>query len=287
VKFGVAVFATEHGIHPAELARLAEERGFESLFVPDHTHIPAASANTYLGGTAAVPDYYREMLDPFVALAAAACATQRLRIGTGICLVTERDPIATAKAVATLDWLSGGRFVFGVGAGWNVHELRSHGTDPGRRFAVMRERVEAMKRIWTQDEASYEGRFVTFDRIWSWPKPAQKPHPPILIAGNGPRVLERVLTYGDGWLPEFEPNLPERIAELQRQARQRGLNGMPVTVYSARLELLEAYERAGAERCVFWLPPNDPSGALRRLDELARALDLREPSASEGAAGAA
>jgi probable F420-dependent oxidoreductase len=275
MKYGVAIFVTERGINPAEVARLAEERGFESLFFPDHTHIPVASANTFLGGNAPVPDYYREMLDPFVALTAAAGATTRLRIGTGICLVTEREPIATAKAVATLDLLSGGRMLFGVGAGWNTEELSNHGTDPRRRFALLRERVEAMKAIWTSDEASYHGEFVNFDRIWSWPKPVQKPHPPILIAGNGPKALDRVLAYADEWLPEFEPNLIERIKELQRRARGLGRpDGVPVTVYSARLEAINNYRDAGAHRCVFWLPPNDTDAAQRRLDELTTALRL-------------
>ena len=274
LKIGVAIFPTARGIAIPELARVAEERGFESLFLPEHTHIPVASRNTFLGREREVPEYYSEILDPFVALTAAASATRSLRLGTGICLITERDPIVTAKAVATLDQLSGGRVVFGVGAGWNVHELRNHGTDPRHRFALMRERVEAMKAIWTQDEASYHGRFVEFDRIWSWPKPLQQPHPPILIAGNGPKALDRVLDYGDGWLPEFESELVERIAELRRRARERG-RPVEVTVYSARLEMVERYAEAGAERCVFWLPPNDEHGPLARLDEIANALELR------------
>lgn len=278
------MFVTERGLQPAELARRAEERGFESLFIPDHTHIPAASANRFLGGDAPVPEHYREMFDPFVALTAAACATSRLRIGTGICLVTERDPIATAKTVATLDQLSAGRMLFGVGAGWNEEELRNHGADPARRFALMRERVESMKRIWTEDEASYHGDFVNFDRIWSWPKPLQKPHPHVLIAGNGPRALERVLSYGDEWLPEFEPNLVDRIAELQRRGRELGRpDGVPVTVYSAQIELLDEYREVGAHRCVFWLPPNDADGARQRIDELADALALA--AAPQGSSG--
>jgi probable F420-dependent oxidoreductase len=275
MKFGVAVFITEDGIHPSELARLAEERGFESLFFPDHTHIPVVSQNTFPWRDGIVPVEYRQLLDPFVALTVAACATTRLRIGTGLCLVTERDPIITAKAVATLDHLSAGRLIFGVGAGWNIHELHNHGTDPKRRFALMRERVEAMKVIWTESEASYHGKFVTFDKIWSWPKPAQKPHPPVLIGGNGPRAIDRVLAYGDEWLPEPEPALTERIRELQDRAQDEGKpNGVPVTVYSARLEEVENYREAGVHRCVFWLPPNDADAARRRLDELASELPL-------------
>jgi probable F420-dependent oxidoreductase len=211
-----------------------------------------------------VPVEYGQLLDPFVSLTAAACATTRLRIGTGICLVTQRDPIATAKAVATLDLLSDGRFVFGVGAGWNEHELRNHGTDPSGRFGLMRERVEAMKAIWMEDEASYDGKHVDFERMWSWPKPRQKPHPPILIAGNGPRALERVHRYGDEWLPEPEPGLAERI----REAVARGI---AVTVYSAERGDIAELAEAGAHRFVFWLPPNDADAARRRLDELATA----------------
>jgi probable F420-dependent oxidoreductase len=277
LQVGVAIFPTIRGIGPAELARAAEDRGFESLFFPDHTHIPVASANTFLGEERPVPEYYREMLDPFVALTAAACVTTRLRLGTGICLVTGRDPIVTAKTVATLDQLSGGRVIFGVGAGWNVHELENHGTDPRRRFAVMRERVLAMKAIWTQEEASYHGDYIDFGPIWSWPKPLQKPHPPILIGGNGPRALERVLEYGDGWLPEFEPTLLERVAELQQRAREAGRAQIDVTIYSARLEAVDQYRDVGANRCVFWLPPNDRDSALRRLDEIASALALGRP----------
>jgi probable F420-dependent oxidoreductase len=274
LRVGVAIFPTMRGIHPAELAREAEEMGFDSLFFPEHTHIPVASQNTFLGGNHPVPEYYRETLDPFVALTAAATATSTLLLGTGICLITERDPIATAKAIATLDQLSGGRFVFGIGAGWNTYELENHGTDPSRRFAVMRERVEAMQAIWSQDEASYHGKYVDFDRIWSWPKPLQRPHPPILIGGNGPKALDRVLAYGDGWLPEYEPNLFDRITELRQRALELGRQRIEITVYSARLDAVGDYLRVGADRCVFWLPPDDRSAALNRLEELASAFKL-------------
>jgi probable F420-dependent oxidoreductase len=273
MKFGVSAFITEHGIDPADLARLAEDRGFESLFFPDHTHIPVSSEHMAPSPSGVVPPEYRQLLDPFVALTAAACATTHLRVGTGICLVTQRDPIVTAKAVATLDHLSRGRFLFGVGAGWNSPEMRNHGTDPTRRFALMRDRVEAMKTIWTQDEASYDGEFVRFEPIWSWPKPAQAPHPPILIAGNGPRAVDRVLAYGDEWLPQPEPRLGDRIAALRQRAREAGRpDGAAVTVYSARLDEVDLYRRAGAHRCVFWVPPNDEAAARRRLDELAAVL---------------
>jgi probable F420-dependent oxidoreductase len=271
MKHGLAIFATDEGIPPGDLAQLAEARGFESLFVTDHTHIPASRTSAAPRG-GELPREYSRILDPFVALMAAAATTTELRLGTGICLVVERDPIATAKAVATLDFLSGGRFLFGVGAGWNLEEMANHGTDPSRRFTLMRERVEAMKAIWTQDEASYAGQFVRFDRIWSWPKPVQKPHPPVMVAGNGPRAEQRVLRYGDEWLPEPEDGLDERIRELRKEPRTAG--PVPVTVYGAKAEDVPTYEEAGVHRCVYWLPPRDPDQTAARVEEIARSLEL-------------
>jgi probable F420-dependent oxidoreductase len=219
------------------------------------------------------------MLDPFLALTAAAAATSRIRLGTGICLVVERDPIITAKTVATLDHLSGGRFLFGVGAGWNIHEMTNHGTDPKRRFTLMKERVEAMKEIWQNDEASFHGQYVNFERIWSWPKPVQQPHPPVLIGGNGPKAIDRVLSFGDEWLPEPEPRLAERILELRARAVAEGRGeSFPVTVYSAKVEAVSEYEAAGAHRCVFWVPPNDAEAARNHVQELARLLLSGDPA---------
>src|SRR3978361_217337 len=199
--FGVGYFPTHDGIGPGPLARMLEDRGQESLWFAEHTHIPASRESPWPGGSE-LPAKYWHCYDLFVALTAAAVATSRLRVGAGICLVIERDPIVTAKEVASIDHLSGGRVDFGVGAGWNREEMANHGTDPKRRFGLMRERVEAMKAIWTQEEASYHGEQVAFDRIWSWPKPAQRPHPPVMIGGNGPRVIDRVLRCGDAWMPQ-------------------------------------------------------------------------------------
>ena len=192
MEFGIGYFATHYGVDPGTLARLVEQRGHESLFFPEHTHIPASRETPYPAG-GELPRKYSHSYDLFVALSMAAAATSKLRIASGICLVIERDPITTAKEVASVDHLSGGRLEFGVGAGWNREEMLNHGTDPRVRMAIMAERVEAMKAIWTQDEASYHGEHVNFERIWSWPKPAQRPHPPVLVGGNGPTVLDRVL----------------------------------------------------------------------------------------------
>ncbi len=198
--YGVVSFVTDYSISPAELARVAEDLGFESMFVTEHTHIPASRESPWPGG-AELPREYSHTLDPFVALATAAAVTTTLRIGTGVCLVAQHDPIVLAKQVASLDHLSGGRVLLGVGAGWNREEMLNHGVDPSTRFGRMREHVEAMRAIWTQDEASYAGRHVSFERIWSWPKPARPGGPPVLVGGSGPKVFDRVLAYGDGWTP--------------------------------------------------------------------------------------
>src|ERR687895_533130 len=200
MNFGVTMFPTRYSVGPAELARAVEERGFESLFFPEHTHIPTSRRSPWPGG-ADLPNEYRETFAPFLALPAAAAVTERLLLGTGICLVVERDPITTAKEVATLDLLSGGRFVFGVGGGWNREEMENHGTDPKTRFRKLREQILALKEIWTKDAAAFHGEFVRFDPIWSWPKPVQKPHPPVLLGGETVHTLRRVVEIGDGWFP--------------------------------------------------------------------------------------
>jgi probable F420-dependent oxidoreductase len=273
--YGVAMFPTDHAVDPRVLARMVEQRGFESLFFPEHTHIPASRETPYPPG-GELPDMYSHTYDPFVALTAAAAATERLLVATGICLVVERDPIVTAKEVASLDRLSGGRFLFGVGAGWNREEVANHGTDPHRRFSLMRERVEAMKAIWTQDEASYHGEHVEFDRIWSWPKPVQKPHPRVLVGGNGPKVLERVVAFGDEWIPNRVTGLAERIEELRRLTEEAGRDPIPVTLSGARPdpELIERGERLGVHRCSFYISPTEAGEAERQLDELASTVGL-------------
>jgi probable F420-dependent oxidoreductase len=267
---GVAVFPTHYTMAPGDLARLAEERGHESLFFPEHTHIPAGRETSYPGG-GELPAKYAHTYDLFVALTAAAATTTRLRIGSGICLVIERDPIVTAKEVASVDQLSGGRLEFGVGAGWNREEMANHGTDPRHRMAVLQERIEAMKAIWTQDEASYHGSHVNFDRVWSWPKPAQRPYPPVLVGGNGPTVLDRVLAFGDAWFPNYAPNgILERAAELQARA-DRPIELMVMGIPADPKEL-ERYREAGFSRAVRWLPSAGRGPVERALDKFESAI---------------
>jgi probable F420-dependent oxidoreductase len=279
MKLGVTMFATEYSIGPAELARAVEERGLESLFFPEHTHIPTSRRTPWPGGPE-LPQEYSHTLDPFVALSAAATATEHLLIGTGICLVIERDPITLAKEVASLDFISGARFLFGIGGGWNQEEMENHGTNPAQRWKLLRERVLAMKAIWTQDEAEFHGRFVNFDPIWSWPKPVQKPHPPILVGGDGPHALQRAVEYGDGWMPipgRGHRPLSERIAELNRLAAEAGRGRIPVSVFGAspRPDVVQHYAELGVERCIFWLPSASREEVLPLLDdytELARSI---------------
>jgi probable F420-dependent oxidoreductase len=262
------MFPTHDAIDPGSLARLVEARGHESLLFPEHTHIPAARLSPYPGGRE-LPRRYLHTYDLFVAMTAAAVATSRLRVGSGICLLIERDPIITAKEVASVDVLSGGRVDFGVGAGWNREEMENHGTDPRRRMSVLRERVEAMKAIWSEDEASYHGAHVHFDRIWSWPKPAQRPHPPVLVGGNGPTVTDRVLAFGDAWMPNYarEDGILERAAQLQNRA-ERPIDLMVMGV-PADAGVLARFEQAGFRRAVHWLPsaPQGPvEAALDRFE---------------------
>jgi probable F420-dependent oxidoreductase len=252
MEFGIGYFATHDAVDPASFARLVEERGHESLFFAEHTHIPASRESPWPAG-GELPRKYSHTYDLFVTLTAAALATSKLRVGSGICLVVERDPITTAKEVASIDHLSGGRFEFGVGAGWNREEMENHGTDPRVRMAIMLERIEAMKAIWTQDEASYHGKHVAFDRIWSWPKPAQRPYPPVLVGGNGPTVLDRVLRVGDAWFPNYGfEDLLERIEELRSRA-ERPI-GVTVIGVPAKAAVLDELQRAGVQRVVRWIP---------------------------------
>jgi len=270
---GVGFFATHDAMRPAPLARLVEDHGQTALYFPEHSHIPASRESPYAGG-GELPRQYAHTYDLFVTLAAAATATSSLRVGSGICLVIQRDPIHTAKEVASVDHLSGGRFEFGVGAGWNREEMANHGTDARVRMAVMRERIEAMQAIWTTEEASYHGQHVAFERIWSWPKPAQRPYPPILVGGNGPTVLDRVLAFGDVWFPNYSSEgVLDRIPELRARANEAGraiaVHAMGVPADAAELERCR---EAGVARAVHWLPSANRSVIEPALERWERAF---------------
>jgi probable F420-dependent oxidoreductase len=269
---GVGYFATHDAVDPADMARLVEERGHGALLFAEHTHIPASRDTPFPSG-GEIPRRYAHTYDLFVALTAAALATRRLRVGSGVCLVIERDPIVTAKEVASVDALSGGRLDFGIGAGWNREEMANHGTDPRTRMRLLRERVEAMQAIWTQDEASYHGEFVDFERIWSWPKPLQRPWPPILVGGGGPTVFDRVLGYGDAWLAQHRADPLDRIAELRARAAEAGRE-VPVDVIGVPPDpaVLERYAHAGVRRVSMWAPSAGRGVIEPALDAFERAL---------------
>lgn len=274
MKFGITMFPTDYAIGPGELAREVEAHGFESLFFPEHTHIPASRKSPWPGGPD-LPKEYSHTLDLFVALTAAAAATERLLVGSGICLVIERDPITLAKEVASLDHVSGGRALLGIGAGWNLEEMENHGTDPARRWRRMRETIEAMKAIWANDEGEYHGELIDFDPIWQWPKPAQDPHPPVIIGGDGPTTLKRVARYGDGWMPidgrnrdDFAP----AIAELNDLAAEQGRGPMSVSLFGSgpNPARIEKHAKAGVDRIVFLVPPAPADVVLPMVEERAR-----------------
>ena len=274
MKFGAFMFPTDYSVPPVELGRALEERGYESVFFPEHSHIPTSRETPYPGG-GDLPKEYADTLDPFVALATVAATTERLRLGTGIALVIQRDPIHLAKEVATLDLISGGRVLFGVGGGWNREEMRDHGTDPAQRFQVMRERIEAMKLIWTQSKPEYHGKFVDFPPLYQWPKPVQKPHPPVIVGGQGPNTLKRVVAYGDGWMPNRVPDLAPWLAQLKTMAEEAGREPIPVTVFGVRPtpEAIEELVALGVDRAIFPLPPKGAAEVMPLLDRQAKLIE--------------
>lgn len=275
--FGVTMFPTDYAIRVDDLARALEERGFESLWLPEHTHIPASRRSPWPGGPE-LPKEYWHTHDPFVALAMAAAATTTLRLATGVCLLIERDTITTAKAVATLDVLSGGRVLFGIGGGWNAEEMENHGTAFKTRWRRLREQVAALKLIWTEDEPEFHGEFVQFDPIWSWPKPLQKPHPPIFLGGHSPQVLERVAAYCDGWMPiaARAAALRRDVAALRHHAEAAGRDpeSISLSIYGAPADPAKLAElrEIGAQRCIFGLPSADRDKVLPLLDRYAEAM---------------
>ncbi|MGP3976243.1 LLM class F420-dependent oxidoreductase [Streptomyces sp. 8N114] len=267
MKFGVSTFITDQGIAPAALGRAVEERGLDSLLIAEHTHVPVARRTPYPGG-GDLPDIYYRTLDPFVALSAAAAVTERLLLGTGVALVAQRDPITTAKAVASLDLVSGGRAVFGVGVGWNREEMENHGTDPRTRGRLVDERLRAMRELWTADKAEFHGEFVDFDPVYSWPKPVQRPHPPLYV-GGGEGAFPRVAALGDAWLANSVP--PGELGPQIDRMRSIAGRDVPVTVYavSKKPEVIEQYTQLDVERLLFYLPTMPESDTLSYLDKLA------------------
>lgn len=270
MKFGVFQFSTDYTLPITDLGRAAEERGFESLWVPEHTHMPLSHSPWPGGGE--LPKQYSHSVDPFVALAAVAGATSTIKLGTGIALVPQHDTITLAKEVASLDHLSRGRFLFGIGAGWNRPEVENHGVKFSLRWRRMREQILAMKEIWARDEAEFHGSIVNFDRLWSWPKPVQKPHPPIVMGGDGPNTFARILEYGDEWMPivgRSEVPFAARVAELQRLAAEAGRPPIPVSVFFAPPDpaKIEEYASMGVARCIFGLPSAGADEVMPLLEQ--------------------
>jgi len=277
MRFGLTTFPTDYGVHPSDLARACEEHGFESLFVPEHTHIPTSRESPYpFDSDAPLPTEFSHLLDPFIALAVAGAATERLMLGVGLCVVPHHDPIILAKVVSSLDHVSRGRVILGVGAGWNDEELRNHGGEGRHRWSVLRERVLAMRELWTRDDAEFHGEFVDFDPVWQWPKPHQRPYPQVLVGGRGPRVFERVIDYGDGWLAsgkhEHDERLAGRIARFRNAVEEAGRPRLPVTLQQGTKTpaMIEAYQEMGLDRCTFRLPPGDASEVFVEIARLER-----------------
>jgi probable F420-dependent oxidoreductase len=272
--FGVFMFATDYSIQPIDLARAAEERGFESLFIPEHTHIPASRKSPWPGG-GELPQEYWHLHDPFIGLAAAAAVTKKIKLATGICLIIEHDPIVLAKTLASLDMISGGRVILGIGAGWNAEEMENHGTPFKRRWKVVRERVLAMREIWTKENAEFHGEFVNFDPIWSLPKPVQKAGPPIILGSGSKHALKRIVEYCDGWLPiHGSDDLSGGVKQLREAASQAGrkFETISLSVFGVgpREEDVKKLKEIGFQRIIFALPPAGADKVLPMLDNYAK-----------------
>ncbi|MCB1740444.1 MAG: LLM class F420-dependent oxidoreductase [Gammaproteobacteria bacterium] len=279
MKFGVAIFFTDYSIPPTELGAALEARGFESLWCPEHSHIPLSRLSPW-PQRGELPKKYYDVMDPFIALAQAAAVTRALRIGTGICLVPQRDPIQTAKEVATLDTLSAGRFLFGVGSGWNADELANHGTAFEARHEVLRERLEAMRVIWSQSKPEYHGQHVAFGPMMTWPKPVQQPAPPILLGGEFPHGARRALAFADGWMPHAHRPSYDLLDKLDafhamEAAAGRAPGSTPISVFGPKEERaeLERYVDAGIDRIIFNLAPEPAATVLPILDGWARLVE--------------
>ena len=274
--FGAAIFFTDYSMGPADLARALEERGFDSVWAPEHSHIPLSRRSPFPQG-GDLPKKYYDVMDPFVTLSAAAAVTTKLKVATGICLVVQRDPIQTAKEVATLDQVSGGRVLFGIGAGWNAEEMADHGTEFSMRFEVMRERVEAMKAIWTKSKPEDDGKHVKFPQMMTWPKPIQKPHPPVIVGGAFPYGARRAIAYGDGWVPHARRPAYDDVLTLLPEFRKmataagRDPGSIPVTVFGVaeNVDAVRRCQDAGVARAIFNLPAAKADEVLPGLDRCA------------------
>jgi probable F420-dependent oxidoreductase len=276
LKFGVSMFFTDYSIGPGPLGQALEQRGFESVWAPEHSHIPVSRKTPFPGG-GDLPKKYYDCMDPFVTLTAAAMATKTLKVGTGVCLVQQRDPIQTAKLVASIDQVSGGRFLFGIGNGWNQDEMEDHGTEFKTRHKRARENVEAMKEIWTKTKAEYHGEFVNFDPMMTWPKPVQKPHPPVIVGGAFPYSARRAIRYGDGWIPQAARGGYKEIADMFPEFREmcaeagRDPKSIAITVWFPRKDpdLMKRYMELGVERVVFNADSEPAEKVLPELDAIA------------------
>ncbi len=284
MRFGISFFATDTTLDPASMARAVEERGFESLWLPEHSHIPVSRRTPWGGAPDAppLPDHYLRTLDTFVALGAAAAVTERIKLATGITLIAQRDPIWTAKEVATLDVLSGGRVIFGVGYGWNKEEMESHGVSYVERRALLREKVLMMKALWTEDEASYSGEHLSLEPSWAWPKPVQRPHPPVVLGGAaGPRTVADIVEFCDGWIPLGRHDLEAGSTAVGTalEAAGRSRDDFEITFFGAKptLESVDRFRRLGFDRLLFNVPSADPDTVIRSLDERAAFVDSLTP----------
>jgi probable F420-dependent oxidoreductase len=276
LKFGTSMFFTDYSMAPGELGKALEERGFESVWAPEHSHIPLSRKTPFPAG-GDVPKRYYDAMDPFVTLTVAAMATKTLKVGTGVCLVAQRDPIQTAKLVASIDQVSGGRFLFGIGNGWNQDEMENHGTVFTTRHKLARERVEAMKAIWTQTKPEYHGEFVNFGPMMAWPKPVQKPHPPVIVGGAFPYSARRAIRYGEGWIPQAArggySEIADMIPEFRKMATEAGRDpkSIEITVWFPKQDpdLMKRYEDLGVARVVFNLDSEKADTVLPVIDSLA------------------
>jgi probable F420-dependent oxidoreductase len=274
MQIGVLIFPTDHSIRPERLGVAVEERGFDSLWVTEHTHIPISRTTPWPGGEP-LPDMYRRTLDPFVALSAAAAVTTRIGLGTGICLVAQHHPITLAKTVASLDLVSAGRFLFGIGVGWNVDEMEHHGVDPATRRQRVRESVLAMKELWTNEAGGYDGTYVKFSPSWSWPKPVRVPHPPVIMGGaGGPVTFRHIIEYCDGWMPiHGRRDVAERLPLLRSMAAEAGRDpdSIEIGIFGCppKPDVIESYQALGVTRLTFSLPPEGADTVLPLLDRWA------------------